>query len=195
MGYGEARVVITTVPTSQGHVNVRVDVVPGPKWHLAKLAFLGAKRLALPDLRAAAALEDGSVYTQDRVDAASLRLTDLFMDRGLMRAQMAEKRDIAEDGGVTITWTITEGDVFIVREVKLEGLAAASAKELNPKLALKPKAPFSRALSFDDQTRIHDFFSARGEDVLVTPAMKVDEAKKTVDLAYNVASRKSPEAR
>lgn len=186
-GYGDAKADFTTEPTMPGHVRVRCAVVPGPQWKVKKTAFAGIAKVNDADLRHAIAIEDGSVYDQDVIDIAEMRMIDVYYNHGLINAKVSgPEREVAADGGVTLTWKVDEGDAYTVSAVRFGKISPKLQKQMAAVITTKPKSVFDRAKIVSDAQAATAVYARSGKKASIAPAIKVDDKKKTIDLTFDV---------
>ncbi len=190
-GYGAAKVDALIEPTPDGMVRVKIVVVEGPQWKLAKLVFKGATKVKEADLKKVADLAEGQTFDDEKIEKAVLALSGLYFDRGLLEVRIEEpKKDAASDGAVTITITINEGEVYKVGTVKIGKLGETMDKELQAKMKTKPKQVFDRSVLLADVERIKETFKAKNQKVEVLPRTELDAKTHTVNLLLDVEEAK-----
>lgn len=190
-GYGAAKVDAVIEPAPNGMVKVRFVIVEGPQWKLVKLVFKGATKVKEADLKKAADLLEGAIFDDEKLEKASLALSALYFDRGLLEVRIDEpKKDAASDGSVTVTFGITEGEVYKVGNLKLGKLGEKVDKELQAKMKTKPKQVFDRSVLLADVERIKEFFKAKNQKVDVLPRTELDAKTHTVNLTLDVEEAK-----
>jgi outer membrane protein assembly factor BamA len=186
-GYGGAKVDAVIEPAPDGMVRVRFVVVEGPQWKLAKLVFKGATKVKEAELKKAVEILEGSAFDDEKVEKASLALQALYFDRGMLEVRVDDpKKDAASDGAVTLTFGITEGDVYKVGTIKTGKLGEKFSKDLEPKLKTKSKAVFDRSILLGDVERIKEFFKAKNQKVEVYPRTELDPKTHTVNILLDV---------
>jgi outer membrane protein assembly factor BamA len=180
-GYGEAKV---ETSVEQGFdpkkVKVTLTVNEGPRWTIAKTIFIGIGKVPEAELRAKMEIEDGSVYNPDLVDVTAQRLEMFIADRGYLECVVEGPQRSVQNGAVTLTWTIREGELFSVGAIKGPRDAVAVMK-------LKPKATFDRGLFAADMKRVEDLYAKKKKEIDYDP--HVDHKKKTVDVMITVVEK------
>ena len=186
-GYGAAKVDAVVEPAPNGMVRVKIVVVEGPQWKLAKLVFKNASKVKEADLKKASDLLEGQTFDDEKIEKAVLALSALYFDRGMLEVRIEEpKKDAASDGAVTITITINEGEVYKVGTVKIGKLGEKMDKELQAKMKTKPKQVFDRSVLLADVDRIKETFKAKNQKVEVLPRTELDAKTHTVNLLLDV---------
>jgi outer membrane protein assembly factor BamA len=190
-GYGGAKVDAVIEPAPNGTVRVRFVIVEGPQWKLTKVVFKGAQKIKEADLKKAADLLEGTAFDDEKVEKAALALSALYFDRGLLEVRIDDpKKDAATDGAVTLTFNITEGEVYKVGTIKIGKLGEKLDKELQAKMKTKPKAVFDRSVLLADVERIKETFKAKNQKVEVLPRTELDSKTHTVNLLLDVEEAK-----
>jgi len=190
-GYGTTKVDAMIEPAPNGMVKVRFVVVEGPQWKLVKLVFKGATKVKEADLKKAADLLEGAIFDDEKLEKASLALSALYFDRGMLEVRIDEaKKDAASDGSVTVTIGITEGEVYKVGSLKIGKLGEKLDKELQAKMKTKPRQVFDRSVLLADVERIKEFFKAKNQKVDVLPRTELDAKTHTVNLTLDVEEAK-----
>jgi outer membrane protein assembly factor BamA len=187
-GYGSATCEAVIEPTEPGHVRVTYKVERGPLWKFDQLVFQNASKLSQRELEAATRLSNGEPFDSDRVQIASMYILDAYYNSGMLTAKVDEpRRDVTDDGKVTLTWNVVEGDVYSVGTIKLGKSTPWMQKELLPLLRLKPRVVFNRSLIAADLQTMRDYGqNKRKKRLEITPAITLDAAKKTVDVLLDV---------
>ena len=130
---------------------------------------------------------EGASFDDEKVEKATLAVSGLYFDRGLLEVRIDEpKKDAASDGAVTITISITEGEVYKVGTVKLGKLGEKLDKELQAKMKTKPKQVFDRSVLLADVEKIKETFKAKNQKVEVLPRTELDAKTHTVNLQLDV---------
>jgi outer membrane protein assembly factor BamA len=195
-GYEACRVVLVTEPVpmpngAPSEVRVRIKVDEGPLWRLAKLEFRGNKKVSEADLRKAAGLTVGQPFVKDEIERASLVLSSLLYDRGLIAMRIQPEQGVPDaSGNVAFTFVIEEGDVHTVSALHVTKLGAPLEKEILEKvIKTRPKQVFSRGQLVEDIARMKAFFTKRGQEVEIEPETNVDAAKHSIDVTLAVTGR------
>lgn len=192
-GYEGCRVTLVTQPvaavgTAPAGVRVRIKVDEGPLWHLTKLDFRGTKKVSVADLRKVAALKVGQPFVQDEIERATLLMSALLYDRGLVQMRIdPEQGPVDPTGGVPLTFVVDEGDVFTIGALHVTKRGKAQEKEILEKVVrARAKQVFSRSALVEDIARIKAFFKKTGQDVAINPQTEVDVTKHVIDVTLEV---------
>lgn len=186
-GYRSAKIDSKIENAGPGLVKLKFVVVEGPQWKIGKVAFKGAKSVADKDLKKASGLEEGTPFDDEKIERATMAITSVFLDKGMISARIdRQNAEPDKDGNTPLTFVVEEGDVFRIGNIKLGKLAAADEKALLGKLKSKPKQVFNRSVLMDDVKTLTETFAARGQKVDVLPRTDVDGKKKTLDVTLDV---------
>jgi outer membrane protein assembly factor BamA len=121
------------------------------------------------------------------VTDAVLKLQVVYLDRGMLLAKLDEPElDVAEDGAVTVTFAVVEGDVYRLKTIRFENLANELVGELLPKMKSRPRQVFNRSRLMADIEILTETLKARGMDVEFSLRTDIDQVTKTVELVFDV---------
>ena len=189
-GFEACRVVLVTEPADgfPAQVHVRIKVDEGPLWRLSQLTFRGNKKITEADLRKAADLTVGQPYVKKEIERATLKLTAMLLDRGLIAMHLDPEQGAVDDkGNVPFAFAVEEGDVHTISALHITGLGAPLEPEILGKvMRARPKQVFSRAALIEDIARVKELFKKRGQPVEIDPATEIDSIKHTVDFTLEV---------
>lgn len=185
-GYAGAKVEVTTTPAAAGSVDVHVRVVEGRRWTFDRLVFPGASQVPTKDLEAATKITLGEPYSKDIVDRAELLINALYYDRGYVTANVFSDRTVSDDGRVTTSFRVQEGELYRVGKLKMKKLGEPHEKALLAILLTKTGKAFSRATMSEDLVKIRAFFANKNVPVAVTPALEVDPKTRTLAISIEV---------
>ena len=189
-GYAACRVVLVTEPADgfpvQVHVRIKVD--EGPLWRLSQLTFRGNKKITEADLRKAAGLTVGQPFVKEEIERATLKLSEMISDRGLIAMHLDPEQGAVDDkGDVPLAFAVEEGDVHTISALHITGLGAASELEILGKvMRARPKQVFSHTALMKDIARVKELFKNRGQPVGIDLVTRIDSKKHTVDVTLEV---------
>jgi outer membrane protein insertion porin family len=186
-GYGGAKIDAAIEPVADGSVRVRFVVSEGPQWKLVKVVFKGAAKVKEADLKKSAELAEGAPFDDEKVEKAMMQLSALYFDKGMLEVRVEPpKKDTTTDGNVTVTFNITEGDVYRVGTIKFAKVEPKQEKELLSKMKTRPKQVFDRSQLLADITKMKDYFKGQNQNVEILPRTELDQKTKTVSLLLDV---------
>lgn len=180
--------VVPTVEPEGGGVRVRLVVTPGPVWKFGALAVTGATKIPTAKLVEAGGLPAGKPYDETEMNHAAALVELAYMDRGYLQARVrAERTEPGADGIVAVTARVErEGDPYKVAKISLDKIDPDVAKAVRGKLATKPNEIAELARLRKDKETIEKAYESRGKKVDVWFATPFDEAKKTVDVVFEM---------
>ena len=191
--YG-AEVVTTVTPVERNRVNLSFNVTEGEPAKIKEIRIVGNKVFSESTLRNLFELDSGgwlSWYTKsDRYSRTKLNadietLRSYYLTRGYLEfkvdsTQVAiapNKRDI------TITINLTEGELFVVSGITLEGNYLGKDDEFKTLIRVRPGEPYNAALVTQTQKAFTDFYANFGYAFArVDPVPDVNRAKNQVQL-------------
>lgn len=181
-GYVDAQVRWSTKPVGD-QVDVLIDVAPGAAIVIDKVDFKGNAHAKSDELAKtiAADVAKGVPWNDDKVEHAALLLTGYYFDRGYVNVTVA-----APKPSTSVTFDIKEGDQFRVGKLSIKDAKPADEKKLLAALGVKKGDIFSRSAMTAAMKKLQDATKA----VNITPQTKVDAAKKTIDVEFELP--KSP---
>jgi outer membrane protein insertion porin family len=187
-GYGSAKVDYDVKPGAvPGKMRIIVTVQEGVPWKFGAIAFVGNKVLTQADLAKAIDMHTGDQWNADRLERAELLAQALAYDHGLIESSVKVDHGAADGtGAVPVTFTIKEGNVFVLRKISVSGVAPAVEKQALAAMKAKPKMIFSRAMLMADLDAMR---ASLGMDV--EPQTTLDPKTKSVDLVL-AATKKTP---
>ncbi len=177
-GYVDAQVRWSTKPVGN-QVDVTIDVSPGTAIVIDKVDFTGNAHAKSDELAKtiAANVAKGVPWRDDQVEHAELLLTGYYFDRGYVNVQVAAPRP-----STNVTFEIKEGDQFRVGKLSIKDAKPAEEKKLLAALGVKKGDIFSRTAMTNAMKKLQDATKA----VNITPQTKVDAAKKTIDVEFEI---------
>lgn len=186
------------VHDAPGHeIDLDVSVATGPQTLVQAIVLRGVSPAREAEVRALIDTLQGTVntpgkpYRADVLERDRYRIEALYLDRGLVRASVAEEElALSPDGAAaTLTIAVSEGEIYKLRRVRCVGDLAATEQKCLSLLAAKKGAVFARGEIQRGIERIQAFQQAshRGDEVL--PETAVDDAARAVDLTIKIGAR------
>jgi len=167
-GYPEAYVRILDERDASGAGVVRYRIEPGGKVTVSEIRFRGnrvlpaARLLAVMQIRAARFLQRSS-YSISKLDADVRALQGLYRSEGFLEAEVIPLLESADGGSrLRIVFDIREGPRALVRSLAFSGNRSLAAPRLEPKLALRPGAPYSPELAERSRLAILNAYQDEG---------------------------------
>lgn len=188
-GYVGADASWGTRPAGPDAVDVIIEVAPGEQVIVAKLEIKG-NTIPSAELVAVAAktLVIGQPLAYERVQRASLALTELYYDRGYPNVRIPTPA-VSGPGKATVTFTIEEGDRFKLGTVTIKGADAKLAKRYLRLAAIKKGDVFNRSAIRDAAQRVRDAARQDGQqNAEVLPTTTVDTKAKTIGITLEISN-------
>lgn len=133
---------------------------------VSEIIFKGNKKIRNNELRESIAIKTGDVYVESNalIDARSLR--DLYISKGYTSAKVSNSSEL-KDGGVVVTFTISEGANTVISSIKFMGNTVFSEKTLKSKMTLKEvgflkDGAFQKSTLETDKMAIANYYMTRG---------------------------------
>lgn len=177
-GYVDAQARWSTKPVGN-QVDVSIEVTPGTAIVVDKVAFQGNVHVKSDELAKAIAADvaKGVPWNSAKVEHAELALTGYYFDRGYVNVTVAPPAP-----STSVTFEIKEGDQFRIGKLSIKDAKPADEKKLLALLGVKKGDIFSRAAMTNGMKKLQD--ATKSTDV--TPVTKVDAAKKTIDVEFEL---------
>ena len=123
---------------------------------------------------------------QEAIERATLIVAAVYWDRGYAQVRVGEPK--IDQTNHRVEFTITdEGPKFTIGTVRVTGTLLRTERAFLAMLQIKPSALFSRTLIANDREKLQRFYEDRGfAYVNVLPLTKVDLAKKTIALTFEI---------
>ncbi len=191
IGYARAKVDSKLVPTQPGQVRLELAIDEGPRLTVGAIRLEGAKAVKQAELRRALKSEVGAPFTQELADRDAAALNAVCFDHGLVQSSVTFKSPRAmsgADGSVELVFSIDEGPVFRLGQVKLEGFDVGPLEALQG-IETKPKSVFSRSAVTRDIDRLKHLAQQKGAQVEVTPLTEVHVEQQTIDLTFSLEKK------
>ena len=134
------------------------------------------------------ALERYGKYHSDRLDEDRQKLMDYYLSQGFFEVKVTHvTRPRAEQGLVDLTFVISEGTRYSVRNVIIEGNTSITSDELRKDLELRSGKPFTRAMKEADNNRILLRYGAIDfVDAQIMSEHRFTSDRGVVDLVYKI---------
>lgn len=167
-GYAKATVQVT-FDTQPDREIVTFTIDKGARWSVARVDVPGA--VSLPPKRVASALEtrprgvlETGRYVGDEAARDRDALASLYRQGGWRNVRIAPPAVTDGKGEHTldVTFAVDEGVRTVVDGVRVQGMRLLSEKDLVPRLAVKPGAPYSESAVSDDAALLQSLYVDRG---------------------------------
>lgn len=192
-GFYFARAAWTKKPSTAapGQVDVDIVVAQGPAVTVGSIDITGIKGGKKDELVAIVnkSMKVGDPWLDDHLERALLEITEYYLDRGYLNANIdPPARPPAAGGAIPLALTVHEGDRFTLGALKFGGnVSAADAKTYTKLANLKVGSVFNRHQVIDAMKHISESFTKAGKpEPEITPQTEIDPKKKTVELTIEI---------
>lgn len=178
----------------EGDRKVVFRIFEGPKFLLRSIDFRG--NVAIPDdtLRTKISSKSrllgvvGGNYHRETLEEDRQKLLVYYQELGYFAAEVAyETKPGADLGSLRLTFTITEGVQFKVRNLIFEGNKKIPTAKLREGLTLHSGKAFAETLrQVDKKTIIGKYYEIGCIDTEIAPEPKFTDAPGVVDLVYHI---------
>jgi outer membrane protein insertion porin family len=186
--------------TNAGPNNSAVGVfviTEGPLVRIGKIEFHGNKVLSSRRLRSVMETRpfnllsyvfDTGILDPKKLQDDRDRITALYYQHGYLDAHVSEPVITRQNGKLTISMDVDEGEQFKTGTVNVAGDLKVPKKDLTSKLTLKTGEVFKPATMQHDVLTLSDFYSDRGYAfVNVEPRTQVEPDKHLVNVTFAVS--------
>ncbi|MGZ8393522.1 MAG: outer membrane protein assembly factor BamA, partial [Nitrospira sp.] len=143
----------------------------------------------ITQLKVPSLLSDAGVLKREELGNDIERMREVYLNKGYLNVQISQPTlDLSDDKKwFEITYSIAEGEPFIVQEVGFRGNTVFEDHELREGLNIKPGEIFQRAKIRGEITRITDMYGAKGYAFAdVVPNVTPDNNARTATILLNV---------
>jgi outer membrane protein insertion porin family len=143
----------------------------------------------ITQLKVPSLLSDAGVLKREELGNDIERMREVYLNKGYLNVQISQPTlELSEDKKwFDISYSIAEGEPFIVQEVGFRGNTVFEDHELREGLNIKPGEIFQRAKIRGEITRITDMYGAKGYAFAdVVPNVTPDNNARTATILLNV---------
>ncbi|WP_294946599.1 outer membrane protein assembly factor BamA, partial [Sulfurivirga sp.] len=190
MGYYGATVDLNVTPLPRNRVKVVIQVHEGKPATIGRIAFVGNRAYADFQLRRLMQLAEGEQYAKEQLQGDLDRIRDYYMNRGFaeFRIRSTQVRLSPDRQKVYLTINLTEGPVYHIGKVSLEGDLKLPRKQLESLLLVKPGQRFSRQNIVDSMNALLDRYSENAyANAEVVPEPRLDHGRRIADVVFHIA--------
>ena len=117
------------------------EIKEGPARRSPALKWARRRRVTLPDVQKAAAIETPAPYVAADVNDARIRIEDRYRRQGFNDAEVEAQPAIAPDDTVALTFTVIEGSQQVLQSVEITGNEVTRGKVLTQALRFELGQP------------------------------------------------------
>lgn len=143
----------------------------------------------ITQLKVPSLLSDAGVLKREELGNDIERMREVYLNKGYLNVQISQPTlELSEDKKwFEISYSVVEGEPFIVQEVGFRGNTVFEDHELREGLNIKPGEIFQRAKIRGEITRITDLYGAKGYAFAdVVPNVTPDNNARTATILLNV---------
>ncbi len=199
-GYFQPEIDYEVKELSRNEADLVFKIDEGKKSFLTDLEFDGARKLPDSDLAKVTGLKEKTWYwfldqsgqfTREELDKVRQRLIAYYLDKGFVRVQVGEPKMTIDNGRVTVTFPIREGNRYQIRKVDVAGDLIKPKEKLIEQLQSKPRTWFSRTdVGKDIQSLTRTYNNLGYAYVDVEPRQNINDEHNFVDLTYHIDQSK-----
>jgi outer membrane protein insertion porin family len=121
-GYVQAEVGDPEVDATEDGLVVKVRIVEGDEFEVAKLGVTGDETVDVEKLRANLLLKEGEVFNRSALNQDVENLEHTYTDRGFYNAEVTPRTRVNETAKtVDVDFAVTKGDLYFLRELEVTG--------------------------------------------------------------------------
>ncbi|HVG02437.1 MAG TPA: outer membrane protein assembly factor BamA [Nitrospira sp.] len=143
----------------------------------------------ITQLKVPSLLSDAGVLKREELGNDIERMREVYLNKGYLNVQISQPTlELSEDKKwFEISYSIVEGEPFIVQEIGFRGNTVFEDHELREGLGIRPGEIFQRAKIRGEITRITDLYGAKGYAFAdVVPNVTPDSNARTATIILNV---------
>ena len=197
-GYYDAQVVKDSVYLDMGDdgkspgMKIQLQVHEGPQYHIRDIDWEGNTVYTDEFLNASLGFVTGDPYNSTKLDENlyankhSSDVSSLYMNRGYMTFRVNPTIRVVEGDSLDLSFDISEGDIFEFGTIEIAGNDKTKDHVVRRELYTIPGQTFSRDAIQESIRRLMQLNYFSQESLGAGPSVDVDEARKMVDLTYNL---------
>ena len=191
-GYGDAEVQLLE-GGKLGDTKIVFEIYEGPWVKLGGIDFVGNTIVSDALLRTKISSKTpiitfGGSYRRDDVDADARKLIDYYNGLGYLEAKVAPYTESGDTvGDRRLTFVISEGIQYKVRNIEFHGNEKLSADEIKKMMVLHSGQPYNDSVREADVKKLHQKYSSMGcIDIQVRDERKYTDQPGVIDIAYDI---------
>ncbi len=187
---------LVTNPENPQKVLAVFDINEGPYSHIVRINFVGnhsvpdrkIREFLMTRERWILSFMDGSgKYNEEQLSFDKHRIEMLYRDLGYLNTKVTDARVLFSDNKekISITFTIQEGDLYIVQSISAPGDDIYLEEDLLPYIIIESGKPFSQTKLLKSLENLKDLWGKKGFiNADVYPEIKPNEEDKTLDIVF-----------
>lgn len=179
-------------------LRVRVNLSPGARTYIARIALPGVAETRLTELLTFAGLRAGEPMSESRLLAARDKISEYYAERGFIKAHVephsTEAASPRADGSqqVTVRMVVTERSPYRLGTLKLAGALPLPEVELQRLVQTRRGDLFRADAMRKDLNRLIEAGKRAGKPVTIDAASSINDTTSTIDLTLNFIPQTSP---
>jgi outer membrane protein insertion porin family len=207
-GYLAATAAVGDLLLDGNRATLPVLVSEGPLARVETLQIAGVSAVRQQGAEAALGLAIGSPFAEGAERGARVRLERYYRDRGYREARVEATTRVTErDGRVDLSFTVTEGPLYVVRGIRVEGAQSTSDSMVDRAVTITSGEAAGQSEAAETERRLYGLGTFRAaavrfepvpslsseETVAVDAVVEVQEARRYL-LRYGIALSQEYEA-
>jgi outer membrane protein insertion porin family len=194
IGFPFVKVSLDKERMADGHLLYTID--EGPRVQITSIEFTGNESFGSGTLRQVIKTKKrkwllwASYYTEDRTGEDLDKLRDFYYNHGFLDYHIAVEKEFTADGsGVQLLFTIDEGPVYHVGEIRFSGNTRYTMEELRQKIELREGQVYLKPAAQRDAKTISQLYREQGyvdAEVRQTPKFTTREGDTLVTVEFEM---------
>ena len=166
-----------------------------------KIDFIGNQKIRNGELRELIKTKTNEIYNENRVFVDERFIRDRYIEKGYTDSLVTHTTEMI-DGGVHVTFNITEGKNTVISDIHMTGNTIVSERVLKAKISLKEvgflkDGAFKSSALEQDKKTILNYYNERGYIDANILDVKIDskenEEKQRIDLSITFVIQEGPQ--
>jgi outer membrane protein insertion porin family len=137
-GYVDVEVAPARVERSGGEAEVIFELREGRQYRVGKVTYAGARVITADELAAKAKVQEGAIYSPQKVRADIKAIQDLYGIKGYVDLQAIADTTLGGEGVIDVAFQVEEGAQNYVQHVNITGNVRTKDKVLRREMAVQP---------------------------------------------------------
>lgn len=180
----------------EGMVNISFVIEEGSKVYIKEISFVGNQAFQDKELRKIIETSEKGLLSwitesgflkREVLEQDVGRLTSFYHNHGYIQAKVGEPSVVLDDKWLYVTFTVYEGDRFLVGDIALTGDLIDDQAVLQEMLSIRKEKFLSRKVLRQDIMSLTDYYAEHGYAFAeAVPETTTDETDKHVDITINI---------
>ena len=198
IGYPFIKVSLDKDRMADGHLLYTID--EGPRVQIDEIDFVGNDSFGAGTLKQVVKTKQKKwllwpcYFTEDAIDEDLDRLREFYYNHGFLDYHISAEKEFAIDGsGVRLVFTIDEGPVYHVGEIRFAGSVRYTREQLRERIELREGQVYLKPVAQRDAKAVSQLYREQGfvdADVRQTPRFTTREGDNLVVVEFEVAEGK-----